>query len=133
MFLVLDWVNCTSLNPIYVIGKFGFIEDQVEVLDSTFVILIIFSRYVTLDSLVLGVRPVGKLVETESKVSLCGVVLTDEPLVVKESLEAHLILLDVLIDLVESGSIIGEPELVGTYGSDGRSEGSENVRFHLCV
>ena len=46
--------------------------------------------------------------------------LTDEFVVVKESLLANGILLHFLICLVEAGGIIDKLELVGTDGSDGR-------------
>ena len=84
------------------------------------------------DCLVLCVCPVGELVVTEIEVlSIGGVVLTDEPVVMHESFKAYRKLLDVLIDFVEAGCVLAELELVGTDGGSCSSEGSESDRFHL--
>ena len=136
MCLVFDWGNCTSLNPINVIGEFGLDEvgDLVEVLDSTFFILIFLTSGldVTLDGLVLFFRPVGELVVAKGKVlPISAIMLVDKLVVMYKPLKSNRILLHVRIDLVKAGGVVDELELVGTDGSGSRCEGRESEGFHL--
>ena len=136
MCLVLDWGNTTSLNPVYIIWEIGVVrvEDLVEVLDSTFVIFT--SGFdVTKDALVLLVRPVRELVVSEVEVlGAVGIVVLVYHLVpINESFEAQGELLNVFIDFVEAGNIVGELEVVGTDSGGGRGESGKSERFHLRV
>ena len=63
--------------------------------------------------------------------SVAVVMLVDEPVVVRESLEAYGELFDVFINFVELGRIVGELEVVGTDGGGGRSEGGKGEGSHL--
>ena len=79
------------------------------------------------NSLVLGVCPVGELVMAENEVlGSTGVVLVDEPMVVLESFFACCKLIDVVIRLVEAGSVVYELELIGADGCGGSNEGRES-------
>ena len=68
---------------------------------------------------------------TEDKVRSVGVVMfVDDPVPINESLKTHRKLLDVFINFVKAGGILGEFKLVGTDGGSGRSEDSKRDRFH---
>ena len=146
--LIFDRGDCTILNPINVFGKVRlrlvpgpdpingigkFVIVYVEVQDFTVVILIFRRWDETLDCLVLGLCPVSELVVSELKVLgfVAAIVLTDEPVVVRESLEAHRKLLDFLIDLIKTGSVLDELELIRFHSGRGSNEGSDSNRLHL--
>ena len=59
--------------------------------------------------------------------------LVDDSVPVLESLEAQGELLNVFIDFVEAGSIVGELEFVSTDSKSGRSEGGKGEGLHLLV
>ena len=137
--LIFDWGDSTGLNPIDIIGKIGvgprprnvrfkLSGELVKVLVSTFVILIILRWDVTLDGLVFSVCPVGELVLSEFEVTVGGVVLAYERLVVHKSLKARCKLSDVHIDLIEAGGVFAELKLVCIDGGSGRSEGGNSER-----
>ena len=68
----------------------------------------------------------------KSKVGTIGVVvLVYDPVPIYESFEAQSELLDVFINFVEFGSIVGELEFVGIDGESGRSEGGKGEGLHL--
>ena len=125
MSLILDLGDGTSLNPINVFWKFGFVG--VGNLD------VIFNSSTSgfdeaKDGLVFGVCPVGELVVPEVEVNFVvgTVVVVYDPVPIHVSLEAHGKLLDVLVCLVETGGIVGEFKLVDNDGGGGRSEDGEN-------
>ena len=59
--------------------------------------------------------------------------LGDDLEAMRESLQTHFEFLDVVIHLIEAGVVVGELQLVGTNGGDGRSEGGKCERTHLRV
>ena len=86
--------------------------------------------FVTKNGLIFGISPVRKLVVTKLEVGTVGVVvLIDEPVPMRVSLETRHELLNILVNLVKSGGVINELELVGTDGG-GRREASKSGRFH---
>ena len=124
--MVLDRGDGAGINPVDIRVVLGFVElagwgSHVQV-----------AAFVSKQSLVLNVRPVGELVVTDGVGRVAGVVLLDEGIGSGEILLAGVKLGHVVVLLSILGHVVHVVEREAVDGVSSGQNGGEGERSHLC-